>query len=121
MQRRTKIVATMGPATDDRKTLRKMIEAGLDVARLNFSHGDAEEHERRAEALRSTARDCGRDIGLMGDLQGPKVRVMRFRDHSVELSDGDAFFLDSQLGSEDGTEQGVGVALDTMHEDVSSG
>ncbi len=121
MLRRTKIVETLGPATDDRKTLRKMIEAGLDVARLNFSHGGVEEHENRAEALRSTARDCGRDIGLMGDLQGPKIRVMRFRDHSVELSDGDAFFLDSQLGIEDGTEQGVGVAFDTLHEDVSSG
>ena len=121
MQRRTKIVATLGPATDDRKTLRKMIEAGLDVARLNFSHGDAEEHERRTEALRSTARDCGRDIGLMGDLQGPKVRVMRFRDHSIELSNGDTFFLDSELGIEEGNEQGVGVALDTLHEDVSSG
>ncbi len=121
MLRRTKIVATLGPATDDRKTLRKMIEAGLDVARLNFSHGDAEEHENRAEAIRTTARDCGRDIGLMGDLQGPKIRVMRFRDHSVELSDGDAFFLDCKLGIEDGTEQGVGVAFDTLHEDVSSG
>ncbi len=121
MQRRTKIVATLGPATDDRKTLHKMIEAGLDVARLNFSHGGAEDHKRRAAALRSTARDCGRDIGLMGDLQGPKIRVMRFRDHSVELSNGDAFFLDSQLGIEDGTEQGVGVAFDTLHEDLSSG
>jgi pyruvate kinase len=121
MQRRTKIVATLGPATDDRKTLHKMIEAGLDVARLNFSHGGAEDHKRRAAALRSTARDCGRDIGLMGDLQGPKIRVMRFRDHSVELSNGDAFFLDSRLGIEDGTEQGVGVAFDTLHEDLSSG
>ncbi len=121
MQRRTKIVATVGPETDDRKTLHKMIEAGLDVARLNFSHGDAEEHERRTETVRSTARDCGRDIGLMGDLQGPKIRVMRFRDHSVELSDGDTFFLDSELGIEEGNEQGVGVALDTLHEDVSSG
>ncbi len=121
MQRRTKIVATLGPATDDRKTLHKMIEAGLDVARLNFSHGGSEDHKRRAAALRSTARDCGRDIGLMGDLQGPKIRVMRFRDHSVELSNGDAFFLDSQLGIEDGTEQGVGVAFDTLHEDLSSG
>lgn len=121
MQRRTKIVATLGPATDDRETLRKMIEAGLDVARLNFSHGSAEEHKRRAAVLRSTAQDCSRDVGLMGDLQGPKVRVMRFRDHSVELINGDAFFLDSQLGVEDGTEQGVGVAFDSLHEDLSSG
>ena len=121
MLRRTKIVATLGPATDDKKRLRKMIRAGLDVARLNFSHGDAEEHRQRAENLRAAARKCGRDVGLMGDLQGPKIRVMRFRDHHVELVDGAEFFLDSSLGYEDGTIEGVGVALETMHKDVGPG
>ncbi|MDH3751765.1 MAG: pyruvate kinase, partial [Gammaproteobacteria bacterium] len=121
MQRRTKIVATLGPATDVEKVLRRMIRAGLDVARLNFSHGDAEEHRRRAEKLRSVAKECGRDVGLMGDLQGPKIRVRRFKEHSVELSDGAAFYLDSTLGYEDGTEEGVGVALDSLHQDVVAG
>ena len=121
MQRRTKIVATLGPATDVEKVLRRMIKAGLDVARLNFSHGDAEEHRRRAEKLRSVAKECGRDVGMMGDLQGPKIRVRRFKEHSVELPDGAAFYLDSTLGYEEGTEEGVGVALDSLHEDVVAG
>ncbi len=71
--------------------------------------------------VRKVEEAVDRPIAIMADLQGPKIRVMRFRDHSVELSDGDAFFLDSQLGIEDGTEQGVGVAFDTLHEDMSSG
>jgi pyruvate kinase len=121
MQKRTKIVATLGPASDDTKKLRKMIEAGLDVARLNFSHGDEADHRRRAEALRSAAASCARDIGLMGDLQGPKIRIKRFETGSVVLADGAAFFLDSALGLTDGNQDGVGVALDSLHEDVSGG
>jgi pyruvate kinase len=121
MLRRTKIVGTLGPATDDKNILRKMIMAGLDVARINFSHGDADEHRRRAALLRETANECGRDVGVMGDLQGPKIRVRRFKDHSVKLVDGAAFFLDCELGDDDGTEEGVSVALDTLHEDVVPG
>ena len=121
MQKRTKIVATLGPASEDVKRLRKMIRAGLDVARINFSHGEADEHRARAKALRKAARKEGRDIGLLGDLQGPKIRVKRFRDNSVHLEDGATFFLDSTLGLEDGSIEGVGVALDTMHEDVVPG
>ena len=121
MLRRTKIVATLGPATDDKKRLRKMIRAGLDVARLNFSHGDSDDHRGRAANLRAAAKKCGRDVGLMGDLQGPKIRVKRFRDHHVEIAEGAEFFLDSALGYEDGTVDGVGVALDTMHKDVVPG
>lgn len=121
MLRRTKIVATLGPATDDKETLREMIEAGLDVARLNFSHGEADEHRRRAKLLRETAAECGRDVGIMGDLQGPKIRVRRFRDRSVKLEDGDSFFLDCMLGYEEGTADGVSVALDTLHNDVAKG
>ena len=121
MLRRTKIVATLGPASDDEKTLRRMIKAGLDVARLNFSHGEPDDHRRRAQMLRSAAAACGREVGIMGDLQGPKIRIRRFKDHSVELVDGEQFFLDSTLGLMDGDATGVGVALDTLHEDVSPG
>ena len=121
MLRRTKIVATLGPASDDIETLRNMINAGLDVARLNFSHGDASDHKRRAELLRTAAESCGREVGIMGDLQGPKIRIRRFKNHSVALADGDKFFLDSALDLMAGDESGVGVALDTLHEDVSSG
>ncbi|MDA1064388.1 MAG: pyruvate kinase, partial [Proteobacteria bacterium] len=121
MQRRTKIVATLGPATDNPDVLRKMISAGLDVARINFSHGEAEQHRRRAKLLRDAALECGRDVGVMGDLQGPKIRIRRFKDHSAVLNDGANFFLDSALGGDDGTAEGVGVALDTLHEDVVAG
>jgi pyruvate kinase len=121
MLRRTKIVATLGPASDDADKLCKMIRAGLDVARLNFSHGDQAEHRRRFEALREAAQGCGRDVGVMGDLQGPKIRIRRFRNGSVHLPDGAMFFLDSTLGLEDGDENGVGVALETLHEDVGPG
>lgn len=121
MLRRTKIVATLGPATDDKETLREMIEAGLDIVRLNFSHGEADEHRRRAKLLLETAKECGRDVGIMGDLQGPKIRVRRFRDHSVKLENGDPFFLDCMLGYEEGTADGVSVALETLHDDVAKG
>ncbi|MDH3266142.1 MAG: pyruvate kinase [Gammaproteobacteria bacterium] len=121
MRKRTKIVATLGPASDDINTLRKMIAAGLDVARLNFSHGEQADHRRRAQALREAADACGRDVGVMGDLQGPKIRIKRFENGSVVLADGAAFYLDSTIGLEDGNQDGVGVALDTLHKDVSSG
>jgi len=121
MLRRTKIVATLGPASERPRTLRKMIRSGLDVARLNFSHGSADEHRERARRLREAADECGRDVGLLGDLQGPKIRVMRFKKGSVHLRSGEPFFLDSKLGLSDGTKKGVGVALDTLHEDVKPG
>ena len=121
MRRRTKIVATLGPASDDKESLCDMINAGLDVARLNFSHGDAADHIRRADLLRSAAESCGREVGIMGDLQGPKIRIRRFKDHSVSLVDGEKFFLDSTLGLMDGDRNGVGVALDWLHEDLSPG
>lgn len=98
-----------------------MIRAGLDVARINFSHGVAAEHRARVAALRQAADSERRDIGILGDLQGPKIRVKRFRNGRVRLTDGSAFFLDYTLGLEDGTEDGVGVALETMHEDVAPG
>ena len=121
MMRRTKIVATLGPATDDPDRLKRMIRAGLDVARINFSHGTPEDQRRRVEALREVAAGCGRDIGVMGDLQGPKIRINRFRDGKVTIKEGDSFFLDSGPDSESGTAEGVGVAYADLHRDVKSG
>jgi pyruvate kinase len=121
MLRRTKIVATLGPASDDPERLREMIKAGLDVARLNFSHGDEAEQRARAERIREVARECGRDVGIIGDLQGPKIRVRRFRHSNVILSDGGSFFLDANLGERDGDESGVGVAYEHLHKDVAPG
>jgi len=87
--------------------------------RLNFSHGDADDHRKRAALLREAAKTCGRDVGLLGDLQGPKIRVQRFENHNVSLADGDSFFLDSTLGLMEGNQDGVGVALDSLHEDLN--
>ena len=121
MLRRTKIIATLGPATDDSNTLRNMIEEGLDVARLNFSHGNHEAQGERLKLLREVAADCGRVVGVIGDLQGPKIRVRRFANSSVTLAKGDGFFLDSSLGHEAGNSDGVSVAYEDLHKDIEAG
>lgn len=121
MIRRTKIVATLGPATDDPQILREMINAGMDAARINFSHGEQQDYRARIEALHAAAAECGREIGLMGDLQGPKIRVKRFKDSKASLQDGAKFFLDASLGLHDGNDEGVGVAYPRLHEDVKPG
>src|SRR3982750_1961778 len=76
MLRRTRIVATLGPATDRPGVLQKMLELGLDVARINFSHGPAEEHQRRVACLRGLAKQAGRTVAVLADLPGPKLRVV---------------------------------------------
>ena len=121
MTRRTKIVATLGPATDDPQVLKEIIDAGMDVARINFSHGEQEDHRARMDALRAASADSGREIGLMGDLQGPKIRVKRFKHSRATLNEGAKFFLDSTLGMHDGDDNGVGVAFPNLHEDVEPG
>ncbi|HEX6259959.1 MAG TPA: pyruvate kinase [Woeseiaceae bacterium] len=121
MLRRTKIVATLGPSTDDPERLKKMIRTGLDVARINFSHGSEADQRSRVEALHAAAKACGRDVGVMGDLQGPKIRIQRFQEGRVTLRDGDNFFLDSALEPRAGTPAGVGVAYADLPRDVKSG
>ena len=118
MLRRTKIVATLGPSTDDSKTLHDMIVAGLDVARFNFSHGNHEEQKGRLQRLQQAALECGRFVGVIGDLQGPKIRIRRFKNNRVTLYRGDAFYLDSAVGEFDGDIKGVGVAYENLHNDV---
>ncbi|HET6629242.1 MAG TPA: pyruvate kinase [Woeseiaceae bacterium] len=121
MLRRTKIVATLGPATDDPARLERMIRGGLDVVRINFSHGTEADQRGRVAMLRRVAEKCGRDIGVMGDLQGPKIRIRRFRDGSVTLRDGERFFLDPALDGGAGTEEGVAVAYPDLHKDMKPG
>jgi len=121
MLRRTKIIATLGPATDEPTILREMIDVGLDVARLNFSHGDHEAQRQRLEQLHQIAAECGRFIGVIGDLQGPKIRVKRFENSRVTLVKGDNFFLDSSLGENLGNADGVCVAYEDLHKDVVPG
>lgn len=89
--RRTKIVATIGPASSSPEVIERMILAGMDVARLNFSHGAPDEHRARAELIRSTAARLGRHVALLGDLQGPKIRIARFAEKRISLKVGDRF------------------------------
>ncbi|MGC9349998.1 MAG: pyruvate kinase [Anaerolineae bacterium] len=91
----TKIVCTLGPATDDRETLRAMIRAGMTVARLNFSHGDAEEKRRTFAMVREIADEEGQHVAIMGDLQGPKIRVGELPEDGIELTEGDHVVLTS--------------------------
>ena len=121
MHRQTKIVATLGPATDDPEVLAKVLGAGVDVARLNFSHGDADEHRRRARAVQAASAKLGRQVALLGDLQGPKIRIASFREHSVLLREGEAFDLNPELGEGGGTERAVGLAYRGLHRDVRRG
>ena len=88
MLRSTKIVATLGPASSDHAVLERMVRAGVDVVRLNFSHGTAEDHRNRAELVREVARSVGRTVAIMCDLQGPKIRVGKFRNGRITLEKG---------------------------------
>lgn len=119
MIRQTKIVASLGPATDDPAVMRKMIQRGLDVVRINFSHGDAKEHTGRVEQVRKIAKEQGRTVAILGDLQGPKIRVERFKNYSVELYDGDEFTLDGDLGKHDGDQHAVGLTYKALAKDVN--
>src|SRR5690606_31463496 len=91
MRRRTKIVATLGPATDDIAVLSDMVRAGLDVARVNFSHGQQSEHLRRIELVREAARRAGKIVGILADLGGPKIRIESFREGPIQLAEGARF------------------------------
>ncbi|HZX24101.1 MAG TPA: pyruvate kinase [Woeseiaceae bacterium] len=119
--RRTKIVATLGPATEKPDVLAEIIRAGLDVARLNFSHGSADEMRERAAGLRRVAAAEGRYVALLGDLQGPKIRIRRFQNGSEQLARGASFFLDPDLDADAGTDAGVGIAYEGLATDVEPG
>jgi pyruvate kinase len=119
MPRSTKIVATLGPASSDPQTLERMFLAGVDIVRMNFSHGAAGDHERRAELVREACRKTGRTVGIMGDLQGPKIRIGKFKDGKVTLSPGDAFVLDADC--EIGDHARVGLDYKELPRDVHPG
>jgi pyruvate kinase len=119
MPRRTKIVATLGPASSDRLTLERMIDAGLDVVRINFSHGTVREHEKRVELIRLLARKAGRAVGVLVDLQGPKIRIGRFEKDRVVLQPGQKFVLDAECRL--GNAQRVGLDYVNLPRDVHPG
>ena len=106
-RRSTKIVATLGPASSDAAVLERMFRAGVDVVRMNFSHGTPDDHRARAQLVRDLCRKTGRTVGIMADLQGPKIRVGKFKDGRVTLSPGDRFILDSACELGDQTRAGL--------------
>ncbi|MGH8378196.1 MAG: pyruvate kinase [Gammaproteobacteria bacterium] len=121
MPRRTKIVATLGPATDTLEVMQAIIRAGVDVVRLNFSHGEAADHRRRLQLVREAAAKAGKDVGVLGDLQGPKIRIEKFRDGRATLKDGQRFVLDARLADNAGTEEAVGLTYKALPQDVKAG
>ncbi len=120
MLRRTKIVATLGPASSDQKVLEQMIRAGVDVVRMNFSHGSAQDHMARAEKVRAAAVAAGRTVGILADLQGPKIRVRKFENDKIVLRKGDRFILDAALDGL-GNQQRVGLDYKDLPKDVGPG
>jgi pyruvate kinase len=116
MQRSTKIVATLGPASSEREVLARLIAAGVDVVRMNFSHGTREDHIGRAELVRDVSRELRRTVGLMVDLQGPKIRIGKFEQGKIRLEKGDPFILDADCGM--GNQERVGLDYKELPRDV---
>jgi pyruvate kinase len=111
----------VGPATSTSGALERLIEAGADVLRINFSHGTHEEQVRLVEEVRGITRRLNSDVALLGDLQGPKIRIERFRAGSVRLQNGARFALDSSLGTDEGDEHAVGITYKELPADVRPG
>ena len=119
--RRTKIIATLGPATDSDEALRAVIDAGADILRINLSHGTHEEQAARAEQVRKVARELNKEVAILADLRGPKVRIEKFANGSIELQAGDEFTLDASDEPAPGTQSRVGVTYKGLADDVSTG
>lgn len=119
-RRATKIVVTLGPASSDPALLEQMIRAGVNVVRLNFSHGKAQDHIDRARLVRDAAKRAGREVGIMADLQGPKIRVGKFADNKVQLKTGQTFVLDASR-TEPGDINAVGLDYKELPQDVKVG
>ena len=119
--RRTKIVVTLGPALDDREVLKRVILAGADVFRANFSHGSVETHENRIQAVREIAQEHNKAVAILADLQGPKIRIGRFKNKKVQLQEGQTFVFDTQLADEEGTEESVTLDYKNLVHDVVPG
>src|SRR6266849_1030143 len=119
MLRSTKIVATLGQASSDPAILERMIRAGIDVVRLNFSHGTTHDHERRATLVKELAAKTGRTGAIVCDLQGPKIRVGKFKEGKVPLESGQSFLLDA--GLEIGDRSRYGLDYKALPRDVGPG
>jgi pyruvate kinase len=119
--RRTKIVATLGPSSNTPEALDAMFLAGLNVVRLNFSHGDPKAHVALADLVRERAAACRKPVAILADLQGPKIRIARFKHDKVELAEGATFVLDATLSRDEGNEQQVGLDYKSLPNDVVPG
>ncbi len=118
--KRTKIVATLGPSTDREDVLVRMLQQGVDVVRLNCSHGDHGELKKRLNLVRSCAKKTGIPVAILADLQGPKIRVARFKENQVELTEGQTFILDANLDPDCGTQERVGLDYKDLPKDVKN-
>jgi len=121
INRRTKIVATIGPGSESETMLGRLVRAGVDVFRLNFSHGSAQHHAEVARRVRQEALRAGRYVGILADLQGPKIRIAGFREGTVALEAGDNFRLEGSLGEEAGTARAVGYAFKDLPQYLAPG
>src|SRR3989338_3851661 len=119
--RRTKILATLGPATDTPEMMMKLIQAGVNCVRVNFSHGTHADHQKRIELVRETSKKLNVIVGILGDLQGPKIRIAKFKDKKINLKPGDKFILDGKLDSAAGTKESVGIDYKELPNDVKAG
>ncbi|MDQ6998425.1 MAG: pyruvate kinase [Mariprofundus sp.] len=119
--RRTKIVATLGPASESPEMLDKLIKAGVNVVRLNFSHGSADEHRTRAENVRAAAKNNGVCVGILADMQGPKIRCGKFKTGKTMLTPGQHFILDGDMSLDEGDDERVGLTYKELVGDVVPG
>ncbi|MCX7552899.1 pyruvate kinase [Marinicella sp. S1101] len=119
MKRKTKIVATMGPASQAPEQIKALIEAGVNVFRLNFSHGTAADHKRNVDNIRTVAKELGQIVGILQDLQGPKIRVGTFTNGPIKLQMGQNFALHAD-NDYAGDEAGVGISYNNLHRDVQA-
>ncbi|MNF55473.1 pyruvate kinase [Pseudomonas linyingensis] len=119
--RRTKIVATLGPSSSSPQVLEQLILAGMNVARLNFSHGTPDEHKARARLVRELAAKHDRHVALLGDLQGPKIRIAKFANKRIELQEGDAFRFSISHPRDAGTQEVVGIDYPDLVKDCKVG
>ena len=119
--RKTKIVATLGPASCSEQMIEKLILAGANVFRLNFSHGTREQHQSTAATIRQVAKKHRVFIGILADLQGPKIRIASFKNNAIQLTQGDSFILNADLDSTQGDEQQVGLDYPQLVQEVTPG
>ncbi len=119
--RHTKIIATLGPATDSEQVMGELMDAGVDLVRLNFSHVTFEEHAWRVKTLRKLIKEKNYEVGVLGDLQGAKIRIGTFKDKKIHLDVGQPFCIDTKLAIDEGDQEKVGTTYKDLINDVGPG